>query len=243
MPAHVRTDPPEPTDGHPTLSLANRRRLAVGLVATVLAVPVVVIDNLPTGPRAAQAVEVVAPATTPPTEVEVEVTVPTTAAPPTTAAALRAAAPTTTATTATTVATTATTAARPTTTTTAPRPTTTAPPPPTTATTVPPTTATTAPPAPPPAAGSVEAIIRSWFGAAGDEAVAVARCESSLNPSARNGSSYFGLFQLSAGHAANFAAVTGRSFDDAWDEAGPNSQYARYLYDRQGWSAWGACAP
>jgi hypothetical protein len=208
-------------------------RLLIAAVLSFAALPLLVLDNISSGPSRAEAVETVDPSTT------------ATTARPTT----------TTSTTSTTVA--PTTTAPPTTAppTTAP-PTTAAPPtaPPTTAprrvappTTAPPTTTppTTAPPvtSPPPAAGSVEEAIRANFGAAGDAAVAVARCESSLNPSARSASGYRGLFQLSPSHAASFQSVTGRDFEDAWDEAGPNSQYARYLYDRSGWAPWGSCAP
>ena len=117
----------------PWWSSLDRRRLAVALGSTFVAVPVVVLDNLPQhqGARAEA------------TELAVES--PTTAAPTTlpppasTTVTVRAAAPTTT------------TATEPpeTTTTAAPAPTTTAPPTtaaPTTTTTVPPTTTTTAPP-------------------------------------------------------------------------------------------------
>lgn len=205
------------------------RRVVVAGLLSFAALPVLVIDNLSPGADSASAVETVPPpttATTVATTTTSSTTTSTTAAPTTTAP------PTT---------------APPTTA--AP---TTAPPataPPTTAarratTTVPPTTAppTTTPPPPPPA-GSVEATIRSWFPEVGDQAVAVARCESGLDPSARSAAGYRGLFQLSPGHAAEFARVTGRDFEDAWDEAGPNSQFARHLYDRSGWSPWGGCAP
>ena len=196
---------------------------------TVLALPVVIVDNLQQETDSAQAVETVTPSTTSTTAAPVTTTAPTTTtAVPVTTAPPTTAAPTT---------------APPTTA----RPTITAPPttvalrraapPPTT---VPPTTA--APPPPPPS-GSVEEIIRSHFGADGDAAVAVARCESGLNPSAVSPSGYRGLFQLSSDHAAAFAAVTGRDFEDAWDEAGPNSQYARYLFGQRGWAPWGGCAP
>jgi predicted NAD/FAD-binding protein len=63
----------------------------------------------------------------------------------------------------------------------------------------------------------------------GDQAVAVARCESSLNPSAQSPAGYRGLFQIGPSHASAFAAVTGRDFEDAWDEAGPNSSDAAGL--------------
>jgi hypothetical protein len=107
--------------------------------------------------------------------------------------------------------------------------------------TEPPTTAppTTAPPPPPPA-GSVEAIIHAHFGAAGDQAVVIARCESGLNPSAIGAGRYYGLFQLGRdGHAAAFTRVTGRSFDEAWSDPNANAQYAAWLYARSGWTPWG----
>jgi hypothetical protein len=126
-----------------------------------------------------------------------------------------------------------TTTAPPTTTTTAPPTTTTTAPPPTTA---PPTTA----PPPPPPAGSVEAIIHAHFGAAGDQAVIIARCESGLNPSAIGAGRYYGLFQLGRdGHAAAFTRVTGRAFDEAWSDPNANAQYAAWLYGQSGWSPWG----
>lgn len=196
------------------------RRLLVAGVLSFAAVPVLVLDNLAPSHSSAEAVE------TAPTSTS------TTAGPTTTAPTSTTVAPTT---------------APPTT-----APPTTAPPttaPPTTAppTTAAPTTAppTTAPPttAPPRSAGSVEAVIRSWFPEVGDQAVAVARCESSLDPSAQSPAGYRGLFQIGPSHASDFAAVTGRDFDDAWDEAGPNTQYARHLYERSGWAPWGACAP
>jgi Transglycosylase-like domain len=137
-------------------------------------------------------------------------------------------------------------------TTTAP-PTTTTPPttaPPTTAApttappaTAPPTTApptTLAPPPPPPSGSAVEAMIRSAFGAQGANAVAVARCESGLNVTAYNPAGpYYGLFQIGGHHAANFQAVTGVSLAQGGRQAGPNVQYAKWLYDRSGWGQWG----
>lgn len=208
-------------------SVDPRRVLVAGLLSFA-ALPVLVVDNLANTGSSAEAVETAATATT-------ETTVPATTSSTATTAPPTTAAPTTVPPTTAPPTTAAPTTAPPTT---APR---------RVATTVPPTTAppTTAPPttAPPPPSGSVEATIRSWFPEVGDAAVAVARCESGLNPSARSPSGYRGLFQLSPSHASSFAAVTGRDFEDAWDEAGPNSQYARYLYDRQGWAPWGACAP
>jgi hypothetical protein len=203
-------------------SVDPRRVLVAGLLSFA-ALPVLVVDNLANTGSSAEAVETAATSTT-------ETTVPPTTAPPTTVPPTTAP-PTTVPPTTAPPTTAAPTTAPPTT---APRrvATTVAP------TTAPPTTAPTTAPS-----GSVEATIRSWFPEVGDTAVAVARCESGLDPSAQSPSGYRGLFQLSPSHASSFAAVTGRDFEDAWDEAGPNSQYARYLYDRQGWAPWGACAP
>jgi hypothetical protein len=162
----------------------DTRRLRIAIGASLLALPLLVLDNLPERTRGtAEAVETVAPSTT--------------EAPATTE--------------------------------------------PTTATTLPPPT--TAPPTttPPPPAGSVEAIIHAHFGAAGEQAVVIARCESGLNPSAIGGGGrYYGLFQLGRdGHAAAFTRVTGRAFDEAWSDPNANAQYAAWLYGQSGWSAWG----
>jgi hypothetical protein len=210
------------------------RRLAVGMGATFLAMPIVIADLLPADPGTPQAVETVAPVESAATAPDAPVILTTTTAAPTTTTPPTTAAPTTTAP-PTTAAPTTTAHTHPATTT----PPTTAPP-----TTAPPTTQN---PPPPPSndSRSVEEIIRAHFGAAGDAAVEVARCESSLNPSARNpaGPGYYGLFQISRDHAASFQAVTGRSFDSAWNDPDANSQYARYLYNRSGWDPWPGCGP
>lgn len=215
----------------------------MGFAVTVVALPLLVLDNLPDGESSAGAVETVElakAATTTSTELEQlldddgalallaapESTTATTAAPSTTAP------PTTAPPTTTPPTTAAPTTAPPTT-----APPTTAPP-----TTAPPTTTppTTAPPPPPPPAGSVESIIRSAFGVHGDDAVAIARCESGLNPAAYNPAGpYYGLFQIGAHHAANFQAVTGISLAVGGRQAGPNVQYAKWLFDRSGWGQWG----
>jgi hypothetical protein len=205
----------------------DTRRLRIAIGASLLALPLLVLDNLPERTRGtAEAVETVAPSTTeapattePTTATTLPATTmaPSTTAPPTTAPATTA-------------------------------PPTTAPPttrPPATVRQATPTTAppTTAPPTttPPPPAGSVEAIIHAHFGAAGEQAVVIARCESGLNPSAIGGGGrYYGLFQLGRdGHAAAFTRVTGRAFDEAWSDPNANAQYAAWLYGQSGWSAWG----
>jgi hypothetical protein len=203
----------------------DTRRLRIAVGASFLALPLLVLDNLPERTRGtAEAVETVASTTEAPatTEAPTTTTILVTTAPPTTAA---------------------TTTAPPTTAPPSTAPPTTRPPatirqaapapPPTTA---PPTTA----PAPPPPSGSIEAIIHAHFGAAGDQAVVVARCESGLNPSAIGAGRYYGLFQLGReGHAAAFTQVTGRSFDEAWSDPNANAQYAAWLYARSGWTPWG----
>ena len=206
-------------------------RFAVGVAVTLVALPLLVLDNLPDGQESAGAVETVelAKATTTSTELEQsddEV-----------AELALLSAPAETTTTVAPATTTPPTTAPPTT-----APPTTAPPTTVPPTTVPPTTVppTTTPPPPPPPAGSVEALIRATFGAQGDNAVAVARCESGLNPAAYNAAGpYYGLFQIGAHHAANFQAVTGVSLAQGGRQAGPNVQYAKWLYDRSGWGQWG----
>ena len=199
----------------------DARRLWVAIGATFLALPLLVLDNLPESSRdTAEAVETVAPTTESSTTATTEATTSTTEAPTTTVGPTTTAPPTTEA---------PTTAPPAAVRTVAPPSTRPAPPP-----TAPPTT--TAPPAP----GSVEAIIHAHFGAAGGDAVVIARCESGLNPSAIGGGGrYFGLFQLGRDHAAPFEAVTGRVFDEAWSDANANAQYAAWLYSRSGWSPWG----
>lgn len=212
------------------------------MAVTLVALPVLVLDNLPDGQSAGavETVDTAKDATTTSTEIEQELAAAselallaapatTEPAPPTTAPTTSTTAPTTTA------------------------PPTTAPPttaPPTTAppTTAPPTTAppTTAPPTtvlPPPASSTtVASIIRSVFGADGDAAVAVARCESGLNPNARSANGrYHGLFQIGSGHAAAFQRVTGLAFETGWYDPTANTTYAHHLFRSSGWSSWPHC--
>jgi hypothetical protein len=99
------------------------------------------------------------------------------------------------------------------------------------------------PPAPPPApSSSAEGAIAHWFPDVYDEALAVARCESGLNPSAVSpGGANHGLFQINSVHRTSFEAVTGRPWSDVYD-ADANAQFARHLYDDSGWDAW-TCQP
>jgi hypothetical protein len=153
-----------------------------------------------------------------------------------------------------TVAAPATTEAAPTTAATAPAPTTTEPPVAETAAAAPAVVA--APPEAAPAASvasetaavaapagtSVEAAIAAWFPDVYDEAIAVADCESSLNPGAMSrGGGNHGLFQINNVHRGNFEAITGQPWEMVYD-AYYNSQYARRLYDASGWRPW-TCQP
>lgn len=77
--------------------------------------------------------------------------------------------------------------------------------------------------------------IHQTFGAAGPTAVRIARCESHLNPKARNGS-HLGLFQVSEPlHGWRARGVS--LFDVA-----TNIRVAHELYAESGWRPWRACA-
>ncbi len=96
-----------------------------------------------------------------------------------------------------------------------------------------------APAPPPPApAGSIQAIIQRHFGAAADQAIRIATCESKLNPAAVSATGDYGLFQIhESAHRAQFEAVTGHPWADVFDPE-INTIYAKWIYDRQGWSPW-----
>lgn len=88
---------------------------------------------------------------------------------------------------------------------------------------------------------SLEAIAAHFDGPLYDQAVAVARCESTFDPNAIGGNNY-GLFQINKVHAADWANVIGRDFWSSWMDPFANAAYARHLYDDQGWAPW-ACRP
>ena len=93
-------------------------------------------------------------------------------------------------------------------------------------------------PAPVPAApGSIDAILARHFGAAAGRAKAIAQCESSLNPNAVSRTNDHGLFQINISHRAQFEAVTGAPWSSIYDPE-LNTIYAKWLYDREGWSPW-----
>jgi hypothetical protein len=83
--------------------------------------------------------------------------------------------------------------------------------------------------------------IETIFGPAAGQAVAVARCESGLNPAAVSpGGGNHGLFQINSVHKASFTAVTGQPWAAVRD-AHWNVVFAKWLYDQQGWRPW-ACS-
>lgn len=93
---------------------------------------------------------------------------------------------------------------------------------------------------------TTEEIIHVWFDRYGasmddkEDAIEVARCESSLNPRATNGVHY-GLFQISR----TYHEARARSLGYTWDEmlqAGPNSHVAASLWAEEGWGPW-SCKP
>lgn len=96
-------------------------------------------------------------------------------------------------------------------------------------------------PAPSYAAGSVEDIITRYFGASASKAIAVARCESSLNPNAVSaGGGNHGLFQINNVHSGTWQSVTGAPWSARYD-AELNTKFAHWLWSQQGWGPW-ACA-
>lgn len=106
--------------------------------------------------------------------------------------------------------------------------------------TFPPPSSTPRPrPAPAPSGDALTAIA-AHFGDVYDQAVAVARCESSLDPGAVGGNNY-GLFQISIVHKADFEQFTGQTWTEAILNADSNAAYARKLYDGMGWAPW-SCA-
>jgi hypothetical protein len=83
--------------------------------------------------------------------------------------------------------------------------------------------------------GSIETLICSVFGDACPRAIRIARCESGLNPNARNRSGAAGLFQL-LGHADLYEAH-GWTISD-WADPFVNATVAFDLYLASGWSPW-----
>ena len=83
--------------------------------------------------------------------------------------------------------------------------------------------------------------ITQAFGPIADQAMNVAQCESNMDPNAvSSGGGNYGLFQINRVHADDFEAVTGQPFHDGALDPYANSNYAKHLYDQEGWSPW-AC--
>lgn len=84
---------------------------------------------------------------------------------------------------------------------------------------------------------SIEEMIRQTFGEAGDEAIAVATCESHLDPLAYNQSGSKGIFQIMPVHEHRIK--TGKNFFDIET----NIQVAFEIYmEQNGFQAW-VCQP
>jgi hypothetical protein len=89
-----------------------------------------------------------------------------------------------------------------------------------------------------------EALVRSVasrYGVDPSSAVAVARCESGLNPSASNGGSYLGLFQQSATYWAGRASAYGFAGASAFNGRA-NASVSMGMVRDSGWGAW-ECRP
>jgi hypothetical protein len=87
-----------------------------------------------------------------------------------------------------------------------------------------------------------QAYIDQIFGEHAGEATRVAQCESGMNPGAVSpGGGNHGLFQINNVHRASFERVTGQPWPAVYS-AYFNAEFARWLYDQQGWRPW-SCRP
>lgn len=86
--------------------------------------------------------------------------------------------------------------------------------------------------------GYVQDLIISIWGPYAQKALAVAKCESTFNPRATNGS-IVGVFQLHPSHTG-LANSMGYSWSQMY-EAEPNIRVAFALFKQEGWGPW-ACA-
>ena len=83
-------------------------------------------------------------------------------------------------------------------------------------------------------------LIHQIFRDEGPKAVRVFRCESHLDPSARNGQ-HRGIAQVATIKHAALIRSLGYTADDMYQPL-PNLKVARKLYDASGWNPWRACA-
>jgi hypothetical protein len=82
--------------------------------------------------------------------------------------------------------------------------------------------------------------IDATFGPVAGEARAIANCESKMDPNAVSPTDDHGLFQINGVHQGSFTKVTGQPWSAIYDPH-HNAQFAKWLYDRQGWRPW-TCA-
>jgi hypothetical protein len=85
---------------------------------------------------------------------------------------------------------------------------------------------------------SIERKIRETFHEEPERALAIAQCESGLNPDAlntanKNGTSDGGLFQINSVHDKRLNALGLDKFD-----VEDNIAFARMLYEERGWTPW-----
>ena len=85
-----------------------------------------------------------------------------------------------------------------------------------------------------------EGEIDAAFGPVAGEARAIANCESRMDVRAVSPTDDHGLFQINIVHQGSFSRVTGQPWSAVYD-ARYNTQFAKWLYDRQGWRPW-TCA-
>lgn len=95
---------------------------------------------------------------------------------------------------------------------------------------------------PPAPRNSVEGAITHYFGGPnthlGAQARRIAKCESEMNPNAKSRTNDHGLFQINYVHRNAFPQVTGSPFFNGAYNPYENAEYARDLYNRQGWRPW-----
>lgn len=88
--------------------------------------------------------------------------------------------------------------------------------------------------------GSAKSAIKQYFPSNYTKAVAVAQCESGLNPKAVSpGGGNWGLFQINRVHERTLNSM-GYSWSQITDPF-VNSKLAKVIYNQSGWGAW-ACA-
>lgn len=87
-----------------------------------------------------------------------------------------------------------------------------------------------------------EDVVTLIFGDHASAALRVAQCESRLDPAAVSSTNDHGLFQINGVHRPAFERVTGIDWASGRYNAIANTEYARHLFDTQGWRPW-SCSP